>query len=237
MKKLDVPQVGSQGDEVASRNRYGPHWRKKGRPKRKPTPDRRQADWAMREVAAAWNEVTDEQWQLWAIAAASESSKKVLGKSSTLDPRACFSKVNIPRARLGMELLMEPPPRKAFGPNPVQAFAIVHRREGIALKLLLDRVPDAEILVRAAPPANPGRRRHWDYRVLDVLRNPVAGLNDFTELFVRKYGVPRVGRRVFIQTWQQRDGWRGTPWQASVVVPPRPSRPAKEMDRRTQGTK
>jgi len=47
----------------------------------------------------------------------------------------------------------------------------------------------------------------------------VRGLNDFTALYVAKYGVPSAGSRVFIQTAQQIDGWQDRPMVTSGVVP------------------
>lgn len=231
MKTLDGPRVGKLGEVVASRNHYGQHLHKKGHPKKRRTPDRLQANWAMRAVAEGWENLTDQQRDRWYFAAPGVPSRKVLGKSGRLDGRGFFSKVNLPRARLGMELLTDPPARTDPGPNPAVAFNIFHDASGIALKLTLSRVPAEELLLRASPPCNAGKRRNWDYRVLDVLSAPVKGLSDITELYVRKYGVPPVGKRVFIRIVQQMNGWRGQPWEASAVVPPKSGRSERRKGR------
>ena len=51
-------------------------------------------------------------------------SRKVLGKAGRLDGRGFFSKVNLPRVRLGQELLQSAQPN--FGQNPAVAFTITN---------------------------------------------------------------------------------------------------------------
>ncbi|MGD0093201.1 MAG: hypothetical protein ABSE73_25080, partial [Planctomycetota bacterium] len=60
----------------------------------------------------------------------------------------------------------------------------------------------------------PGR-----FTFLGMLPNPVAGVSDITKLYVDKYGVPPVGKRVFIHTRQQVNGWQDSPKQTTAVVP------------------
>ena len=126
MKTLDGPQSGARGDVVASRNHYGQHLRKKGHPKKRLTVARVEADTAMRIVAKAWNNLTEEQAHRWALAGPYVPSRKVFGKAGRLDGRGFFFKVNLPRARLGQELLLEPPAQAGFGPNPAVAFTITN---------------------------------------------------------------------------------------------------------------
>ena len=122
MKKLDVPQVGSQGDVVASRNHYGPHWRKKGRPKRRLTPAKRHSEAGMRTAADVWENITDEQRQAWDVAGARTPSRKVLGKAGHLSGHELCSKINNSRAAIGLEPLEWPPVPVEFGPSQVVGF-------------------------------------------------------------------------------------------------------------------
>ncbi len=219
MKTLDGPQVGAHGEIVAGRNHYGQHLRKKGHPKKRLTVARVEADIAMRIVAKAWNSLTEEQAHRWALAGPYVPSRKVLGKAGHLDGRGFFFKVNLPRARLGQELLLEPPAQAGFGPNPAVAFTITNDKWDFAMELTLARAPTEEIMLWASPPCNPGKRRNWDYRVLGLLQTPVEGANNFRRLYVKRFGVPPVGKRVFVRVRQQTNGWRGEPWEASAVVP------------------
>jgi hypothetical protein len=235
MKTLDGPQVGACGETVASRNHYGQHHRKRGHPKKRRTADRLWSDAAMRAVAEAYDNLTDEQWRAWAIAGAKEPSRKVLGKAGHLDARAFFSKINLPRAHVGQPLLTDPPAQADFGSNPVEAFTISHDRRGIVLQLVLARAPADEIVVYASPHCNRGKRRNWDCRLLGLLSSPVKGMNDITVLYIKKYGVPPEGKRVFIRTQQQINGWRGKPWEASAVVPPKEDASGSRKGRQARG--
>jgi hypothetical protein len=236
MKTLEGPQIGAHGEVVASRNHYGQHLRKKGHPKKLLTASRLQSDTAMRIVAEAWNNFTDEQRERWYVAGPYAPSRKVFGKAGHLDGRGFFSKANLPRARLGQELLLEPPAQAAFGRNPAVAFTIANDKWDFAMELTLARAPTEEIMLWASPPCNAGKRRNWDYRVLGLLQTPVEGANNFRRLYVKRFGVPPVGKRVFVRVRQQTNGWRGEPWESSAVVPPREGGSGSRSERRGRGT-
>jgi hypothetical protein len=236
MKTLDGPQSGAHGDVVASRNHYGQHVRKKGHPKKLLTAARLQSDTAMRSVAEAWNRLTDERRDRWYLAGPYVPSRKVFGKAGRLDGRGFFFKANLPRARLGQELLLDPPAQAAFGRNPAVAFTITNDKWDFAMELMLSRAPTEEIMLWASPPCNAGKRRNWDYRVLGLLHTPVEGANNFRRLYVKRFGVPPVGRRVFVRVRLQTNGWRGEPWEGSAVVPPREGGSGSRSDRQAKGT-
>jgi hypothetical protein len=117
--------------------------------------------------------------------------------------------------------LLEPPAQAGFARNPAVAFTIANDKWDFAMELTLARAPTEEIMLWASPPCNPGKRRNWDYRVLGLLPTPVEGANNFRRLYVKRFGVPPVGKRVFVRVRQQTNGWRGAPWEGSAVVPPR----------------
>ena len=58
----------------------------------------------------------------------------------------------------------------------------------------------------------------WGF--LGLLPAPVGGESDITELYVARYGEPEPGKRVFIRTQQQREGWEDHPCDVSGVVVP-----------------
>jgi hypothetical protein len=59
----------------------------------------------------------------------------------------------------------------------------------------------------------------WNFVALGLLPAPVRGLSDITELYVARFGVPKVGTRVFIRTRQQINGWKDAPKQTNAIVP------------------
>jgi hypothetical protein len=76
----------------------------------------------------------------------------------------------------------------------------------------------ADILVSFPAPTD-------HFTILGVMPALVRGLSDITDLFVGKYGVPAIGSRVFIQTFQVINGWKDLPEQASQSHPEGPSAP------------
>ena len=156
MKTLEGPQSGACGDVVASKNHYGQHLRKKGHPEKRLTVARLQSDKAMRIVDEAWNNLTDEQRERWYVAGPSVPSRKVFGMAGRLDGRGFFFKTNLPRARLGQELLLEPPAPAGFGRNPAVAFTIINDKWDFAMELTLACAPAEEIMLWASPPCNAG---------------------------------------------------------------------------------
>ena len=236
MKTLDGPQSGARGDVVASRNHYGQHLRKKGHPKKRLTVARLQSDTAMRIVAEAWNNLTDEQRERWYVAGPYVPSRKVFGKAGRLDGRGFFFKANLPRARLGQELLREPTAQAGFGRNPAVAFTITNDKWDFAMELTLARTPTGDIMLWASPPCNAGKRRNWDFRVLGLLPTPVEGANNFRRLYAMRFGAPPVGKRVFVRVRLQTNGWRGEPWEGTAVVPPREGGSGSRSKRRGRGT-
>lgn len=53
---------------------------------------------------------------------------------------------------------------------------------------------------------------------LGFLPAPVDGWCDLTELFVRRYGIPALGRAIFIRTRQHINGWTDLPKQVSTRI-------------------
>ena len=57
---------------------------------------------------------------------------------------------------------------------------------------------------------------------LGLLPVSEGGESDVTEMYVAKYGEPEPGKKVFIRTRQQKDGWEGYDQDLCEVVPARP---------------
>ena len=92
--------------------------------------------------------------------------------------------------------------------------------EGGAFKLRLHVLsePAEHTLVLGARPCSPGVRCVQHFPFLGFLPAPVDGWCDLTELFVRRYGVPALGRAIFIRTRQHINGWNDLPKQVSTRI-------------------
>jgi hypothetical protein len=89
------------------------------------------------------------------------------------------------------------------------------------LKLSVPRAPTAPISVLATAPRSAGVSFAKHFVILGVLPPAEAGYSNVTDLYIAKYGLPRVGRRVFIRTRQVLNGWEDDHKQTTAIVPAR----------------
>ena len=85
--------------------------RKPGARKKAPTPDQHRAREEMRALSAAWNDLTEEQRQVWNEPARGVRSRPWMGHSGCLTGQVYFVKVNARRLFDGQPLLVRPPQR------------------------------------------------------------------------------------------------------------------------------
>ena len=104
------------------------------------------------------------------------------------------------------------------------ALSITKVRGRIVLQLSVPSAPAGLVKVLGSPPCNAGRRFCGDFRYLGLLPAPDGGMCDITELYVKKFGNPPPGSRVFIRTRQVMDGQQDLPVQTDAVVPGRGKR-------------
>jgi hypothetical protein len=219
MKALTVPQTGKQGPTVAVKTRYGQVLRQYVKPKDPHSPAQMRIRSNLGRVAARWRVLTPEQRQAWALAAADAKSRPRLGKSASLTGCQFFIKINCARAAIGLEQLSDPPALPQFGRNPVEGLAITNTRGVVALKLSVVAAPESHVTVYGAAPCSAGISYVRDFTILGELPEPDGRVSDITDIYVARYGVPRVGLQVFIRTRQQINGWEDAPKQTSAIVP------------------
>ena len=219
MRALTVPQTGKQGTTVGVLTRYGQVLRQYVKPRDPHTAAQMRIRSNLGRVSARWRTLTPEQRQAWTLAARDGSSRRRLGKSAPLTGCQFFIKINCARAAIGLEQLSDPPPPPQFGPNPVEELTITNSRGSIALKLSVRNAPESRITVYGAAPCSAGITFVRDFTILGPLSDPKGGASNITNIYVARYGVPRVGSQVFIRTRQQINGWEDTPKQVSAVVP------------------
>jgi hypothetical protein len=158
-----------------------------------------------------WRTLTDQQFAAWAAA----------GKREKMKPYRLFCKINGTLAAYGQPLVMDPPKREKLQRNPVGALDI--RNQGVAIALRL-RVPEAPAKFTFVF----GVR--WCSRGISVPRSngvllgrlpeAVRGWSDITDLYVKKYGRPPAGSRIFIWTRQVINGRKDALKRTYANVPP-----------------
>ena len=239
MKFRDVPQSGSRGNTVASRNRSGPYHRARVSPDQ-PATAAQCGTWVnMSDLSRLWNLLEEEQRLAWEGLSEEGHSRPNLGISGRLSGCLLFKKLNLVLVTCQRQPLLDPPPLPQFSPNPVRGFKIRKVRSRIALILKVsqklpwqDRPPLEDIMVQSWAPCHPGTRKNDLYSFLGFPPAPVGEESDFTDIYLQKlkewrkmedqrYRVPLEGSKIFIRVIQQVNGWQNElgRFQASALVP------------------
>jgi hypothetical protein len=154
------------------------------------------------------------------MAAAKEAkSNSRLGQNGALTGFLLFTKINCTLAQFGQAQVEAPPEHPQFPDLAAQNFVITNTAGVIALKLTCPTDPGENTIVRGAKPLSQGRETCRDFRVLGTCPAPVAGSSDITGLYTARYGVPPVGKKVYIQVNQFVDGWESLPVSFWAIVP------------------
>ncbi len=133
-----------------------------------------------------------------------------------------FTGINSVLGCVNLPPIMEPPVRVVFNLSPVREQVITNDEGGVRLFLRLAAAPTEDIMVFGQEPCCAGRNKRRNVSYLGLLPPTVGGLSEITALYKARYGEPRPGRKVFIVTCQQKNGWKGLDQEASEVVPDRP---------------
>ena len=231
MKTLDSSKSGACGDIVASRNRFGPHERRRVRHLKGRTAAQRSDGEAFGKVSSGWDGLTEEERRLWLVRGPQFRTRRRNGKTYPLTGQLLYQKLNKAREKIGLPSLRVPSLRPPYRRNPVGALTIINGGRGVALKLSVPELPLGHTMVFGSPPFRAGQSYCRNFTFLGLLPVPEGGESDITELYLKthrkRYGVPRPGWRIFIYTKQQVDGWEGESVQTSAVVPPRQTAAAR----------
>lgn len=223
MKIVDIPKSGKSGRRVFYRRRSSQCWRVHVVPHDPRSVPQRRARRVFSAVSKAWRDVlTEPQRQAWLLAAAAVRSRPRLAQSGPLTGQMHFVRINSARARIGRELLLWPPERVVFGPNPVEQLSVTHDNGRLRLNLRVAGPVTEDIMVFGQAPCSAGWRKWRHGAYLGLLPTPVGGDCDITEMYVARFGEPKPGERVFIRTRQQTNGWEGRSHDTSALVTPKP---------------
>jgi hypothetical protein len=221
MKIESIPEPGRDGDVVYYNGRCGNVKRQHGDPRNPRTLLQQDNRGIFGAVSKRWRALNPEQLGAWRISAAQNCFITETGEPVRRNCYHLFLGINTRRAVLGLSQFDLPPPRPAFGSNPVAELVIDCTRGEMRLKLRVSRPPEAYILVQGPAPKRSGIRVVQHFPLLGLLPLPLDGWSDITELYVGRYGLPKLNTRIWIRTCQHLDGWIDVPkvLQARVLAP------------------
>lgn len=231
MKILDTPRSGKCGQVVAFQSRYGLCLRTYLVPRNTMTPAREHMRAVFGNSSRLWGGLlTEEQRNRWCAAGPKVMSHPRLGQKGPLTGQQLWQSINSVRGCVGLALTLEPPEPVTFGSSPVGQLTITNDENGVRLWVAVTGDLNEDIMVFAQAPCPSGRFKRRNVAYLGLLRPPVGGLSEITHLYTAKYGEPRPGRKVFLVTCQQKNGWKAIERETSAIVPnpPEPQPAAAE---------
>jgi len=219
MKVKDVPQVGKLGLTVTWPGRNGLIRRNLVTPRNPRTGKQQVIRQNLATQAAAYDQLTDAQQEAWIATAAQVRSNPTLGQSGPLTGLQLFTKVNCALLEIGAPTVSVPPAQPQISPLPVDGLEITNTAGAIAIKLHTTDAPPDGTMLRGCAPQNSGCRRAVSYRVLGLLDTPANSYVDITSAYTGRFGVPAVGKRVFVSLNATVNGYQGIPLVFSARVP------------------
>ena len=219
MKISSIPKSGRKGSVVYVNSRHGKVARQYVRPRNPRTAEQQAHRSNVRAVSSRWRTLTPEQRAAWRVGAADRYFESKTGRPVRLNGCNFFVSLNTRRADLGLPQFDLPPAEPVFSPNPVAELVITNTGGRITLKLRVPSPPIQYTLVQGPAPVRTGVRCVQHFPFLGLLPAPTDGWSDITELYVARYGAPKVGTAIWIRTCQHIDGWIDVPKVVRARVP------------------
>jgi hypothetical protein len=219
MKISSIPKSGREGSVVYVNTRHGKVARQYVRPRDPRTPEQQRKRSNLVAVCNRWRTLTPEQRAAWRIASANNYFVTETGRRVRLNCYNFFVSLNMRRADLDLPQFDLPSAEPVFPTNPVAELVVTNTGGEITLKLRVPSPPAQYTLVQGAAPVRTGVRCVQHFPFLGLLPPPTDGWSDITELYVARYGVPKVGTAIWIRTCQHIDGWTDVPKVARARVP------------------
>jgi hypothetical protein len=202
---------GTLGLEVYVNSKSGQVVRSRSRRPWRATDARLAVQHNMIQVVIAWRLLTRKQYDAWTAAA----------RKAKMKTYPFFCKINGALVAAKLPLLMDPPKPEKISPNPVGELEILNQGGEITLRLWVPQAPAPHTLVLGSRWCSRGIwTRGNKFAIMGELPPAKRGWSDITELYVNAFGVPPVGRRVFIRTRQLVNGWQDEFKETCADVPP-----------------
>jgi hypothetical protein len=214
---LGDPRSGSYQGMTASRNRFGQYMRTRASPVQPRTVAQQAQRARMSTNAAAWRGLTDAQRAGWLSLGLAITRTNALGSSYTLDGFMAYCSVNNNKLDAGDAAISDAPAIV----TPADLLTATVTLTAVAFSIAYTATPLAagvRLFVWASPQRSAGRFFEGDYRLLAVTAAAAASPANVLAAYTAKFGVPVVGKRIFINLQTYQAGFKGSPFPVSQVV-------------------
>ncbi len=219
MKIRKGRQSGTLGGEVSVDSKYGQVVRNRPHRPWRDTEARARSRYSWADNARLWRRLSDQQRAGWMAIARQTPCKSGDESGARLHGCQLLMKINCTLAGAGLPPVKDAPKRVKLGPNPVKGLRIRNRQGKVTLELELDRACAGYLVVLGSRPCSAGISVRNTYSTIGLLRGARRGWHDITALYVKRFGVPPAGWRVFIRTRQIVGGWGDEFADVHALVP------------------
>lgn len=217
MKYLGDPRSGSYQGMTASRNRFGQYMRTRASPVQPRTSPQLNQRARMTTNAAAWRALTDAQRAGWLSLGLSITRTDSLGSSYSMNGFMAYCSVNNNKLDAGDAAVSDAPAIVTPGDLisatvtlTAAAFSIAYTATPLAAGVRL--------FIWVSPQKSAGRFFNGDYRLLSVTAAAAASPANVLAAYTARFGVPVVGKRIFIGLQTYNGGFKGSPFNVAQVV-------------------
>ena len=190
-----------------------------GARKKRPTPGQRRAWAEMRVLSEAWNIIREEHRLAWDEESRANRRGGVAARSRRRSGRRLFFRANSRRLALQQTLLADPPESGTVHPFAIVQLVITNHAGRVALKVRLSSGPAEGVMVSSWHPCNPGVMVCNKFVRIGLLSRSKGRMHDITEQYVVKFGLPPVGKKIFIRVQQMNDYLGSVVQTTSAIVP------------------
>jgi hypothetical protein len=200
MKKLDVPQSGSQASTTASRNRFGQYDRTRAIPINPNSTRQSLARSRLSELSVAWRALSSAERIAWNEYGASHPRTDSLGQTVYPTGHQSFVGVNSALVNAGLPQTTVPPvdvdlpaPELTLTINDTPTFTVAFAPTP------LDN--GSKMVVEASPMVSAGRTFNGDYRFIQASAADAASPVNVAAAYTAKFGALAAGLRVFVRAY------------------------------------
>lgn len=217
MKFLGDPRSGSYQGMTASRNRFGQYMRTRASPVQPRTTAQLNQRARMTTNAAAWRGLTDAQRAGWLSLGLAITRTDSLGSSYDLNGFMAYCSVNNNKLDAGDAAVSDAP--AIVTPADLLTAAVTLTAAAFSVAYTATPLAAANrLFIWVSPQRSAGRFFEGDYRLLTVTAAAAASPANILALYTAKFGVPVVGKRIFLNLETYQGGFKGSPFATSSVV-------------------
>jgi hypothetical protein len=217
MKIIDIPRSGSVANWTSSRNRYGQYVRTRAIPVQPESSYQGVMRARLSQNAAHWRVLTPAQRAGWADLGASMIRVDSLGQSNSLTGFQSYCSVNNNNLDAGNAVVSDAPTLQT--PDSLASMTLTLTAAAFSIAYTPTPLGAGErLFAYTSLQRSAGRSFEGDLRLLLVGAAAGASPLDVYATYLARFGIPIVGRRVFVMLRRYYLGFLSGPLRGSQIV-------------------